>query len=233
MRPGRAQIDLPSFFHPTESHSAGESALLSTFRDLVAQNFGDHGLGQALASLQGDILPKQQPILASSQHNRQGSALQSSTITPSLEFVSSAAPETKHGRYAQMQLDVFHLANYPFGALASLSFELQVWAALSMLTDLRNRTVMLHFLAITGELPARSLMDSSQFQENVHFSTFCAAGTVQNCKEAAQTFTSRAYPSLKIKEKVNLSFVAFAKSSSQCAGAKLDSNIPVTGGATC
>lgn len=31
----------------------GEAALLSTFRDLVAQNFGDHGLGQALASLSG------------------------------------------------------------------------------------------------------------------------------------------------------------------------------------
>ena len=30
-----------------------ESNLLTTFRELVGQNFGDHGLGQALASLQG------------------------------------------------------------------------------------------------------------------------------------------------------------------------------------
>lgn len=132
-----------------------------------------------------------------------------------------------------MQSDVVHLADYRCGALASLSFKLQVWAALSMLTDLRNRTVMLHFLAITGELPARSLMHSSQIKKSVHFSTFCAAGTVQNCKQAAQTFTSRAYPSLKIKEKVNLSFAGFAKLSSQCSGATLDLNIPVTGGTTC
>ena len=42
----------------SRTYSTGESALLSTFRELVAQNFGDQGLGQALASLQGRALCK-------------------------------------------------------------------------------------------------------------------------------------------------------------------------------
>ncbi|KAK9833872.1 hypothetical protein WJX74_008434 [Apatococcus lobatus] len=109
--------------------SLGESALLNAFRELVAQNFGDHGLGQALASLQ-------------------------------VKYYN------------------------PFTGVCvircSRDQAREVWVALSMLTDLRNRTAMLHFLAITG--------------------------TVQNCKRAAQSFTSKAYPSLKIKEKHKSAF---------------------------
>lgn len=34
--------------------TAGEGVLLGAFRDSLQQNFGDHGLGTALASLQGE-----------------------------------------------------------------------------------------------------------------------------------------------------------------------------------
>ncbi|KAK9868193.1 hypothetical protein WJX84_000151 [Apatococcus fuscideae] len=107
----------------------GEAALLSTFRDLVAQNFGDHGLGQALASL-----------------------------------------SVKHYN--------------PFTGVCvircSRDQAREVWAALSMLTDLRNRTVMLHFLAITG--------------------------TVRKCQKAAMDFSSKVYPAIKIKAKHKRAF---------------------------
>lgn len=65
---------------------------------------------------------------------------------------------------------------------------------------------MLHFVAITGKLPFRSLMHFFQARGSPHVSKSCVAGTVQNCKQAAETFTSRAYCSLKLKEKVILSF---------------------------
>ena len=46
--------------------------MLNAFRELVAQNFGDFGLGQALASLQGRPLMQKQFAFASSQQVKTG-----------------------------------------------------------------------------------------------------------------------------------------------------------------
>ena len=35
-------------------HTPGEAGLVGAFRDSIHENFGDHGLGCALASMQGE-----------------------------------------------------------------------------------------------------------------------------------------------------------------------------------